>query len=198
MVSGDVPTLGRSRSACSVIEYTRPKGLYGHVYLTLACSTSHTQECDQGRSWVTGYSAGPVRRLGLVRDENPCQLLHNTIVLVLAHPMEHCVEVRCSSHGILLRHAVIVLTERGGQNSSKDKLPETGGRHGRRWSFCHGGPRFIVQCLVCSVAEDDSGIFHLAQWRSGGGGRVNRGETTRRRRYTGLQRALSYLREVDG
>ena len=140
-----------------------------------ACSTNDTQECDQGRSWVTGYSAGPVHCLGLVRDENTCQLLHNTMVLVLAHPMEHRVEVRYPSLGGLLHHAVIVLTERGGQNSSKDKLPETGGRHGRHWSPRHGGPRFshrIVQCLVCSVAEDDSGVtntflIHSVRGRQG-------------------------------
>ena len=39
-----------------------------------------TQECDQRQSWVMGYSAGPVRCLGLVCGENPCQLQHNTMM----------------------------------------------------------------------------------------------------------------------
>ena len=51
-----------------------------------------TQECDQRQSWVMGYSAGPVRCLGLVCGENPCQCQHNTM-------MEHHVEVRHPSLG---------------------------------------------------------------------------------------------------
>ena len=80
---------------------------------------------ERRRNRRSGLPTKHLRRLGVVRDENPCQLLHNTMILVLALPMEHHVEVRRPSLGGLLRHAVFVFTQRGGQNRSEYIFPET-------------------------------------------------------------------------